>query len=278
MSSPRLLYASIDSSEIDRGPDENNRPYVALFYFLYIIVIAFFIVNIFVGFVVVTFQSESQHSVFSKNQVSISRSRDSLEKQIKCSASAWSLCWKQNRSQEWNQRTDSRRRWSDTWSWWWYETWSIIIGHCLVNICFSFGSLFLLPSVSSLFWERSSSTLSPLQSNITTSQRCTINRVWNTWQQLNVFATIHPKLPFQQLLTNLLDILNIFFTTFFTLEFLLKIGAYGVRVRMICTVEQPVLCPGLFSGPLEFLWFPDRGRLPCRYYHESNPGELDIST
>ena len=77
MFSPRLLYASIDSSEIDRGPDENNRPYVALFYFLYIIVIAFFIVNIFVGFVVVTFQSESQHSVFSKNQVSISR--DSLK-------------------------------------------------------------------------------------------------------------------------------------------------------------------------------------------------------
>ena len=170
MFSPRLLYASIDSSEIDRGPDENNRrPYVALFYFLYIIVIAFFIVNIFVGFVVVTFQSESQHSVFNKNQVSISR--DSL-KQIKCSASAWSLCWKQNRSQEWNQRTDSRRRWSDTWL--------IIIGHCLVNICFSFGSLFLLPSVSSLFWERSSSTLSPLQSNITTSQRCTINCVCNT--------------------------------------------------------------------------------------------------
>ena len=52
-----------------------------------------------------------------------------------------------------------------------------------------------------------------------------------------MFATIHPKLPFQQLLTNVLDILNIFFTTFFTLEFILKIGAYGVRVRMICTVE-----------------------------------------
>ena len=73
----RLLYASIDSSEIDRGPEHNHRTYVALFYFLYIIVISFFIVNIFVGFVVVTFQSESQHSEFNKNQVRDSSSRDS---------------------------------------------------------------------------------------------------------------------------------------------------------------------------------------------------------
>ena len=33
---------------------------MAIFYFIYIIIIAFFMVNIFVGFVIVTFQSEGE--------------------------------------------------------------------------------------------------------------------------------------------------------------------------------------------------------------------------
>ena len=51
----------------------NHRPYVAIFYFIYIIIIAFFMVNIFVGFVIVTFQSEGEsafkHCELDKNQV-----------------------------------------------------------------------------------------------------------------------------------------------------------------------------------------------------------------
>ena len=42
--------------KVDYGPKHNYRPGVALFYFIYIIIIAFFMVNIFVGFVIVTFQ------------------------------------------------------------------------------------------------------------------------------------------------------------------------------------------------------------------------------
>ena len=37
-----------------RIPD--SRPHMAMFYMIYIIIIAFFMVNIFVGFVIVTFQ------------------------------------------------------------------------------------------------------------------------------------------------------------------------------------------------------------------------------
>ena len=55
------------------GPVHNHRPYVAIFYFIYIIIIAFFMVNIFVGFVIVTFQSEGEsafkHCELDKNQV-----------------------------------------------------------------------------------------------------------------------------------------------------------------------------------------------------------------
>ena len=70
---PGILYVSIDSNEVDHGPVHNYRTYVALFYFIYIIIIAFFMVNIFVGFVIVTFQNEGESAYknceLDKNQV-----------------------------------------------------------------------------------------------------------------------------------------------------------------------------------------------------------------
>lgn len=70
----RILHNSIDSTEVDEGPLQNNRPWVAVYYIIYIIIIAFFMVNIFVGFVIVTFQSEGEEEFkdceLDKNQVS----------------------------------------------------------------------------------------------------------------------------------------------------------------------------------------------------------------
>ncbi|XP_065581500.1 muscle calcium channel subunit alpha-1-like isoform X9 [Artemia franciscana] len=57
---PDLLYRCIDSHTEDQGPVHNYRPFVAVFFFVYIIIIAFFMVNIFVGFVIVTFQNEGE--------------------------------------------------------------------------------------------------------------------------------------------------------------------------------------------------------------------------
>ncbi|XP_022081221.1 voltage-dependent L-type calcium channel subunit alpha-1D-like [Acanthaster planci] len=58
---PQLLYVAIDAaSEPDHGPIRNNQLGVAIFFFIYIIVVAFFMVNIFVGFVIVTFQNEGE--------------------------------------------------------------------------------------------------------------------------------------------------------------------------------------------------------------------------
>ena len=68
-----ILYVSIDSHTEDIGPIHNYRPIVAIFYFIYIIIIAFFMVNIFVGFVIVTFQNEGETAYknceLDKNQV-----------------------------------------------------------------------------------------------------------------------------------------------------------------------------------------------------------------
>ncbi|XP_054713123.1 muscle calcium channel subunit alpha-1-like [Uloborus diversus] len=57
---PQLLYVAIDSRAEDEGPYHNYRPMVAIFFIIYIIIIAFFMVNIFVGFVIVTFQNEGE--------------------------------------------------------------------------------------------------------------------------------------------------------------------------------------------------------------------------
>ncbi|XP_065316255.1 muscle calcium channel subunit alpha-1-like isoform X4 [Gordionus sp. m RMFG-2023] len=57
---PKLLYLGIDSNKENLGPFYNYRPFVSVFFIIYIIVIAFFMVNIFVGFVIVTFQNEGE--------------------------------------------------------------------------------------------------------------------------------------------------------------------------------------------------------------------------
>ena len=60
-----------------KGPEFNYRVSVAAFYIIYLIIIAFFMVNIFVGFVIVTFQDEGEkdyeHCDLDKNQVFLSR-------------------------------------------------------------------------------------------------------------------------------------------------------------------------------------------------------------
>ncbi|XP_035230551.1 voltage-dependent calcium channel type D subunit alpha-1-like isoform X2 [Stegodyphus dumicola] len=57
---PRLLYVAIDSHAENVGPIYNYNPLVAVYFIVYIIIIAFFMVNIFVGFVIVTFQNEGE--------------------------------------------------------------------------------------------------------------------------------------------------------------------------------------------------------------------------
>lgn len=69
----RLLYRAIDSDKEDMGPVFNNRVDVSIFFIVYIILIAFFMMNIFVGFVIVTFQEQGEQEYkdceLDKNQV-----------------------------------------------------------------------------------------------------------------------------------------------------------------------------------------------------------------
>ncbi|XP_059361334.1 voltage-dependent L-type calcium channel subunit alpha-1C-like isoform X1 [Carassius carassius] len=57
---PGLLYRGIDSHTEDVGPIYNYRVIISIFFIIYIIIIAFFMMNIFVGFVIVTFQEQGE--------------------------------------------------------------------------------------------------------------------------------------------------------------------------------------------------------------------------
>lgn len=71
----RLLYTAIDSDAEDKGPIYNNRVNISIFFIIYIIIIAFFMMNIFVGFVIVTFREQGEQEYkdceLDKNQVRI---------------------------------------------------------------------------------------------------------------------------------------------------------------------------------------------------------------
>lgn len=71
--SVRLLYRAIDSHTEDVGPIYNYRVVISIFFIIYIIIIAFFMMNIFVGFVIVTFQEQGEQEYknceLDKNQV-----------------------------------------------------------------------------------------------------------------------------------------------------------------------------------------------------------------
>lgn len=71
--SSRLLYKAIDSNGENVGPVYNYRVEISIFFIIYIIIVAFFMMNIFVGFVIVTFQeqgeTEYKNCELDKNQV-----------------------------------------------------------------------------------------------------------------------------------------------------------------------------------------------------------------
>ncbi|XP_073086822.1 voltage-dependent L-type calcium channel subunit alpha-1D isoform X7 [Manis javanica] len=57
---PALLYKAIDSNGENVGPIHNHRVEISVFFIIYIIIVAFFMMNIFVGFVIVTFQEQGE--------------------------------------------------------------------------------------------------------------------------------------------------------------------------------------------------------------------------
>ncbi|XP_037540726.1 voltage-dependent L-type calcium channel subunit alpha-1D [Nematolebias whitei] len=69
---PLILYRAVDANAQNRGPIYNYRVEISIFFIIYIIIIAFFMMNIFVGFVIITFreqgEAEFKNCELNKNQ------------------------------------------------------------------------------------------------------------------------------------------------------------------------------------------------------------------
>ncbi|XP_053481048.1 calcium channel, voltage-dependent, L type, alpha 1F subunit [Ictalurus furcatus] len=57
---PALLYKAIDANSENHGPIYNYHVEISIFFIVYIIIIAFFMMNIFVGFVIITFREQGE--------------------------------------------------------------------------------------------------------------------------------------------------------------------------------------------------------------------------
>ena len=55
---PAIMYASMSMTGFDKPGIHNNNPYMFLFFVAFVIVGAFFILNLFVGIVISTFNRE----------------------------------------------------------------------------------------------------------------------------------------------------------------------------------------------------------------------------
>ena len=63
----------MDADEKGKGPVENANPALCIYIVVYLVVMSFFMINIFVGFVIVTFQEkgekDNEASILDRNKV-----------------------------------------------------------------------------------------------------------------------------------------------------------------------------------------------------------------
>ena len=57
---PDVMTNMMDASKKDMGPIENTNPALCIYIVVYLVVMSFFMINIFVGFVIVTFQEKGE--------------------------------------------------------------------------------------------------------------------------------------------------------------------------------------------------------------------------
>ena len=70
---PDVMTNMMDASLKDHGPIENANPALCIYIVVYLVVMSVFMINIFVGFVIVTFQEkgekDNETSILDRNKV-----------------------------------------------------------------------------------------------------------------------------------------------------------------------------------------------------------------
>ena len=67
------MYHTVDSTEVNMGPIRDYRIHMSIYYVCFVVVFAFFFINIFVALIIVTFQESGERNIqacdLDRNQV-----------------------------------------------------------------------------------------------------------------------------------------------------------------------------------------------------------------
>ena len=71
----RTMYHTVDSTEVNMGPIRDYKIHMSIYYVCFVVVFAFFFINIFVALIIVTFQESGERNIqasdLDRNQVNL---------------------------------------------------------------------------------------------------------------------------------------------------------------------------------------------------------------
>ena len=83
------MHHTMDTTEKDKGPIQNNSPVYAIYYISFVVVFSFFFLNIFVALIILTFQEEGEREIanceLDRNQVTYPLNTIKMAQQLNCS-------------------------------------------------------------------------------------------------------------------------------------------------------------------------------------------------
>ena len=67
------MHNTIDATQIGQGPVVNNNPHMFIYYFVFVVIFTFMIINIYIALIILTFQRQGEKEIeggLDRNQVS----------------------------------------------------------------------------------------------------------------------------------------------------------------------------------------------------------------
>ncbi len=83
------MYNGIDAVDVDKQPIENHNEYMAIFFIVYLLIVGFFVVNMFVGVIIDNFhkcrEKQLEEDLIKKNSIKKNDNEKNLSSKLKIS-------------------------------------------------------------------------------------------------------------------------------------------------------------------------------------------------
>ena len=66
------MHYTMDATQADKGPSLNNQPHMCIYYFVFVVIFSFMIINIYIALIILTFQRQGEKEIegsLDRNQV-----------------------------------------------------------------------------------------------------------------------------------------------------------------------------------------------------------------